>query len=1357
MPVVAPVAILDTDLEKQVKALNLPELPTCVSANIGFAQRRYDANRFLYIVDLSFSNPSSSCDQVNKVTITDQNIDPEYCNSNHIDKIEVNGVSSVEYLPSYENNRAGNYRMSVIFEMKNGKTYTETIEHQVLARGAEAFKNEIEVNYLEPLKPTADPFSSPHPNLVSSNNIGFHIKNTTGAYLDITLIAAKNEYTNAEKDKIFFGKCLSISEGDLLFDRKNLPTDDYVLSVKMSESDYFTVRIPFRVENIGVTASTFFTIFETNEDRYYPDRLRNGVQFSLNKISDSIFSIVPPFDLETFSLHPFAVEEYSIFGETPLNGSNLQNIQNCFSKNVISSIYSDYSSNYLDTSDLFIIGTKRNRTFIEQSVYTFKNSIKKYVNSINNESFNNSITENCSNTKKISVGSIIDLSNTHINTFNDGVYLGEKVDFDIVLKSIVNGNEKDEVFRKTVTLDVGRVNFLTISFNDFERYNPSIILTPHKLTHFEGKLIAKIEPKEDSSKFFIKYSNSKNATIDLIKCSNEIDKAIDLNQDISALFSTAIPSIFIINRILFFITNRFYNDGFKGIDCNKSIDEIGLDNTIQCDKLYGKSKNEYVQEKETKYVNQLPVPQDNCQQNTDTKIVSNDIQKTSMAMNNIGSNFSNFIQNFNQFNYLKTNLTNKNLDPIKVLKDGHFLVKSNTSIEDNIKYNLNKIFIENNDLFKEIRDDNWYIENKVNSIKTFLQNKGINIDFVDITNKDLNTLIDSLSLEFNNSKQTYSIDDSLKAFLRELNVYNQFSTKYIADTSPTIEQLNNLEKLKANIKTHQTYISSHFILKDSLYDNDYKQNLNTFLDSSILSLKKSFESIKKVNEKKGFSIKSGTTSSIVLPNIPATTPEVIAYSEAQLRELESKLPEIYRQLEFYKSATNENTRASIKANIQNLLAQNPILYNFILVWSPYLLVTLEAPLVLIGGIAFVTLIPYFCDLTPNEKTQLELKSSDVSNSFKNINKNFTVTYTELIEEKNKLLVKLEECNDITAVKESINEIDLKLSTLFRKYHDVYQSIDGFLKSLIDKSAKKTPVSEIINLIDQKLSLINNFVNTVLPLYQGAAQKIAQKIDDICSCTKSDFDPKTGQTPPDSVIKCRIYNYKDDNGKIQKRDIFTANNIINYMDKINNARVEYKRLFPLINNIDPDQARTFAVAEYTDTFSTNSNNSTLYALNRNDIDETPPKGSSSFNWAEMPKVLLDRFYVGKTLSGLYYPVLGRNGTDGEVKIIESIASKRCGDPQRNFLISDFSLKIGNKFFNQYSCTGTTITLFTDRETCGFCKSTFSDDESKGIIKGVTPNLSIYSINANMEGKKKGIFYLGEFVSIKPNNWYSMNMR
>ena len=68
----------------------------------------------------------------------------------------------------------------------------------------------------------------------------------------------------------------------------------------------------------------------------------------------------------------------------------------------------------------------------------------------------------------------------------------------------------------------------------------------------------------------------------------------------------------------------------------------------------------------------------------------------------------------------------------------------------------------------------------------------------------------------------------------------------------------------------------------------------------------------------------------------------------------------------------------------------------------------------------------------------------------------------------------------------------------------------------------------------------------------------------------------------------------------------------------------------------------------------------------------------------------------------------------------------------------------------------ILILTDRELCGFCKATFdttlTEGENRAIIKSVTPELNVISVNKELEGTDKGIFYLGELVPTLSSGYY-----
>ena len=144
--------------------------------------------------------------------------------------------------------------------------------------------------------------------------------------------------------------------------------------------------------------------------------------------------------------------------------------------------------------------------------------------------------------------------------------------------------------------------------------------------------------------------------------------------------------------------------------------------------------------------------------------------------------------------------------------------------------------------------------------------------------------------------------------------------------------------------------------------------------------------------------------------------------------------------------------------------------------------------------------------------------------------------------------------------------------------------------------------------------------------------------------------------------------------------------------------------------------------------------------------------STRNYADNLPNIKDRFYTAisekKTSLGnpKYVDALGSNGKDAEIRILEHIAkNSNC---QKDGSVEVFFSNNGNTLtYDSYNCDSTNVDIFTDREPCGLCTN-FLKEKIEKITKGIKIN----SINFNMEGFKKGIYYLTEYnnpVNIRPN--------
>ncbi|MFN8671083.1 MAG: hypothetical protein U0457_03245 [Candidatus Sericytochromatia bacterium] len=300
---------------------------------------------------------------------------------------------------------------------------------------------------------------------------------------------------------------------------------------------------------------------------------------------------------------------------------------------------------------------------------------------------------------------------------------------------------------------------------------------------------------------------------------------------------------------------------------------------------------------------------------------------------------------------------------------------------------------------------------------------------------------------------------------------------------------------------------------------------------------------------------------------------------------------------------------------------------------------------------------------------------------------------------------------------------------------------------------------------------NSAVNIANEVNASASDTINRKCE--LQCGKDDFEVHTGSYFIDNTkssrntLKCRIYNYVNSSKNITPRSTTLVysnpTKIKGYLEEMNKARIAISNYNQNPSNktivIDPTKARTFAFAKY--------NNTSVYGINKNesivvnpnatrevDEDMTPDPLSNNFLslFANPMLDVQDRVYAGKSITtNKITGALSFNSTHAEIRIMEHIAKDRC-----EILNGNFENQIGTKKFKKYKCTETTLELFTDRELCGFCKATFdttlTEGENRSIIKGVTPELNVISVNKELEGTDKGIFYLGELVPTLSSGYY-----
>ncbi|MEK7434248.1 MAG: hypothetical protein AABZ74_14045 [Cyanobacteriota bacterium] len=855
--------------------------PHCTGPVIGYTAKKQINGLIAYQISLNISNQDQTCSDVDTIVFNDKSTDTQYCNDDFSYGFELSNVGtsfSFYYEPPAQGQRAGNYEMNVSFKMKNGKTYTEKIPHQIFGTGADVLAN-LGLYYLEPK--SVIPHSQGTSNDINFNsNIGFHIVNTTGNYVDMALV----DLTGKE---IFLGKCLTIKEGDIVFDKNNLPKGDYVFSVAMSNKKTEYRSAPFHIEpGKIIPISTFFLSKDTKSENI--DDINNYFDGSNGSLSEikiiNDWGIEWTHNLDSIVFTPNQSELSKSLGLIKIDKNNINGITNCFVKNTLDKITS--GTRLSSEKNIYDDGSNYQSGHVlgDGKVYEINrnnNQLISILNKLKDSSFKQETAENCINEKGLIIGAIADLTNESKLVISDDSFL----DFKLVLKD-GNGNN---IAWKNIKLKNRKINFITAKFNSLQT-NELGLYNFQTVRNLRGNFKIELEPSHSYQT--IKVKNESIASVNLQNCNN-------LNDDAKFYFD----GLFYKGSILRFQSDviyysvkasgntliavgLFFGYAFKVVSDLFSNAEKACDNTKICraavaigqaasqpstqlppekppiicgsngsfDKNCADTSTEVQKEKTEidKNVPALATTDGSCT-SSDNKNLLDAIAKLSYSAEQFDIHFPNFITNNNKIDIINKGKNNGTL--FEAVKSTGFSVKSELNQDENIGLAVAIISDERNTTFKKMIANFSYLNDNTKKAEDIIRNKGIDITYP-IIDQNHSTLVNSLSKDFNIAKKSNSVDEQVKVFLKEAYVFKTLSEKYTFKQDISISDFNILEKLKNNMSTQKLFLKNSLVSTKEQSNNF--QKIENELDVSLIELNEL------ISERSSFNI----SSPVVLEETP---------------------------------------------------------------------------------------------------------------------------------------------------------------------------------------------------------------------------------------------------------------------------------------------------------------------------------------------------------------------------------------------------------------------------------------------------------------------------------------------------------
>ncbi|MFN8674089.1 MAG: hypothetical protein U0457_18665 [Candidatus Sericytochromatia bacterium] len=745
-------------LWQEVKKMNLPDLPSCRGPIIGLTNHLNPNG--VTIIDLGLS--VSNCSPVDNIVIKGKSTDPAYCNDIFSYEMKLSGAYSVSFQPPDEAQAPGNYELNVTFNMTNGKSYSQVLTYEILAKNAD-LSNKLKVNFLDMIKNIDDPFSNPSPTTISSNNIGFHIINKTGQYLDVKLLDSQN-------NAVFWGKCLSISEGDIIFDKTKIPTGQYRLLTYLSTNQSVSREYIFNVVNNPIKAWVF----------------------SRKSLGDNFFSVNSSINTSTFEINNFS------------NNPNIQLPNSLFSETIpkLPTIDSENCTRDSLVNLYKTLFTNNNNILINKSIF------KELSFVLNKDSTNNIFDSNTSvsclpekrdrdNPNSTSIlGIVIDTTfttNKNLEVDAEVLLKNEKGDLFLPVNYDLGSNSKKVISNNTFKIHLGTIDYFAFVFKDSYYDNPSVFTLP------EGKYTVEIALKPPYQGVFQNSFAYKDKTFLSLKNKS----IIDIRYNDSCYNNDCIkPNNFLCNSLPFLCSCLETNT----IPYTKSDTTVTQNNTI--------SINPILNPTPSPIPTPVPIPSSQNQISTPDENCKAHLDKLAIAIDNVS------ISTTLATNALSTAIDfNKNID----IKNSSLNLLQNTfSIKGTIDTTAQNIFDtairELNRTSIKLNEQSNYFEIAKGKIDQYILGENVAVNNTQITSTtNITDLINKLNTDFQNKKTNGNITEGFAILSDEVNLYKTLLDKMLNRTFVSDSQtVSQLKTLSINIGTQN----------DTLRQNVQNQNNN---------------------------------------------------------------------------------------------------------------------------------------------------------------------------------------------------------------------------------------------------------------------------------------------------------------------------------------------------------------------------------------------------------------------------------------------------------------------------------------------------------------------------------------------------